>query len=535
MSIGRVQGPALRIVVDREREIRAFKPEPFWQVKLTVDAHGNSLEAMHVSDIFKERNVALDAHKRASVKSANVASVDASRFQQVSPHPFDLTTLQTESYKVFGISPRDTLAIAQSLYLKGLISYPRTSSQQLPASIAVREILSAVGKQSAYKDLVKNLLKKKDLVPNNGSKTDPAHPAIHPTGEPPKALGDRDAKLYDLIVRRTLASFGDPATRETVTVKFDAGGELFVSKGTRTVVQGWHEFYGPHLRFEEEQLPSFNVGESVPVVSVDVLDKETQPPRRFTPASIIKMMEKQNLGTKSTRASIIDTLADRGYIEGQSIQATELGMQMMDVLSEYSPRIIDIELTRHFEDELEEIRSGSKTEAQVLSEAKDVLVAILDEFRAKESTIGADLKKSKDIMVDNARTIGPCPVCSQGTLVLKRSKFGMFVACDRYPECSAAFNIPKNALVKSAGSICETCQHPMIKVIKARRRPEEICLNPLCPKKEQPEAPPDACPKCGKSLVLRKSVYGAFYGCSGYPHCRYTGKSANRYAKKTED
>ncbi|MFH1649271.1 MAG: DNA topoisomerase I [Candidatus Woesearchaeota archaeon] len=526
LTSGRVQGPALKILVDREREIQAFKSEPFWQVQLTADAKGKELVAMHEQDKFQDKKLASKVHKNADQKTCSVLDVNASRFEQAPPTPFDLTSLQTEAYKVAGISPKDALAIAQTLYLKGLISYPRTSSQQLPSSLQLRDIISNLKLQAPYKELASMLLAKKDLTPNNGKKTDPAHPAIHPTGEKPGALHGRDEKIYDLIVRRTLATFGDPATRETVTLILDSGGEKFVAKGTRTVQLGWHVFYGPHLRFSEDQLPGVKKGEVLKVISVELLEKETQHPKRYTPASIIKQMEKLNLGTKSTRAATIDTLGNRGYIEGQPMKATELGLQTIEVLEKYVPEIIDIELTRHFEDELEEIREKKKTEDQVLDEAKEFLTRILGSFKKKEKTIGEELKKSSDIMRDLQRTVGPCPVCKEGTLVMKRGKFGQFIACDKYPDCTATFGIPSTSLVKPTGKVCETCQHPIVNIIKKRSRPQEICINPLCPTKEQPKIDDGRkCPKCSKNLVLRKSVYGAFYGCSGYPKCRYTERT----------
>ncbi len=528
LSIGRVQGPALQIIVQREQEITAFKPQPFWQLQLNGEVKNGNIIALHEKDKFWDRKEADLVYAKAKGGDGVVAEVKRDEFQQQPPWPFDLTTLQTEAYRCFSAPPKATLEIAQELYTSGLISYPRTSSQQLPPTIGYGKILAALSQQQDYNALCKRLLKKSPLNPNNGKKTDPAHPAIYPTGLKPKNLDKRSGKVYDLIARRFLATFADAATRETMTVKIGVKGELFVAAGTRTKVKGWHEFYGPYAKFKDEELPLVTKGEAVAVKKLELLAKETKPPARYTQASIIKELEKRNLGTKSTRAEIIDTLYKRGYAAGRAIEATGLGIKIIETLGKYSPEIIDEELTRHFELEMEEIQDGKKKGEEVLEEAKDVLVKILDGFKKKEKGIGEELFEATKESETKENTIGPCPACKTGTLMMKRGKFGRFIACSSYPDCKTTFKLPATGMIKALEKECETCKHPMITVIKSAKRPQDVCINPDCPSKVSETAQEQLkqnenqkCAKCGEGkMVVRRSIYGSFLGCDRFPKCR---------------
>ncbi|MEK6857051.1 MAG: DNA topoisomerase I, partial [Nanoarchaeota archaeon] len=251
LSTGRVQGPALKIIVDREKEIKVFKSVPFWQISLNGTANNKPIEAWHKEDKFWEQQKADSVIKNTKgQKEGKISDVKKNQFNQLPPAPFDLTTLQTESYRCFGIKPKDTLDLAQELYTAGLISYPRTSSQQLPPAIGFANILKQLEKQQKYSALAKELLKKKSLKPANGKKSDPAHPALYPTGFSGE-LGGRQAKIYDIIVKRFLATFSDPAIRETVQAEINVNKESFLASGTRTITKGWHAFYAPYVKLEE--------------------------------------------------------------------------------------------------------------------------------------------------------------------------------------------------------------------------------------------------------------------------------------------
>jgi DNA topoisomerase-1 len=535
LSSGRVQGPALKIIVDKEKDISEFKSEPYWELELLGDVKAGKIDAFHKENPFWNKEKASNVLNKVSPeKKGKVKNVKKSEFRQSPPFPFDLTTLQTEAYRTHGISPSITLNLAQTLYLDGAISYPRTSSQQLPPAIGYPKIIKDISKQEKYVNECGSLLKKTQLKPNNGAKTDPAHPAIYPTGAMPTVKG-RELMVYDLIVRRFLATFGEPAVRETVEIEIDVKEEVFIAKGTRTKEKGWHDLYGKYATQKEEELPKTEIGEEVKITSISMLDKQTQPPKRYTQASIIKELEKKNLGTKSTRATIVDNLFHRGYATDKPIRATGLGIRTVATLEKYCPEILDEELTRNFEIEMDQIREDKKKEEEVLGEAREVLTKTLSRFKKNEKEIGKELAEATKETEHDMAQVGACPICS-GNLMLKKGKFGRFIACDNYPKCSITFKLPSNALFKTSAKICEKCKHPMITIIRAKKAPQDLCINPECKSKEieNQESRKEAaqiesgaiekkCPKCetGK-LVLRRSIYGSFYGCSTYPKCRHT-------------
>lgn len=544
LSIGRVQGPALKILVDREKEIKEFKPVKFWQIQLLGKIKSHPIEAWHEKDKFWEEGECNQALKKAKGHDGTVKEVSRSEFSQLPPPPFDLTTLQTESYRVFGISPKQTLSIAQELYLGGFISYPRTSSQKLPPTLGLKKILQEMSKQAAYKRLADLVLATK-MVPRQGAKEDPAHPAIYPTGESGD-LKPQEKKVYDLIVKRFFACFGETAIRETVKVDIDVNGELFVAKGTSTTKKGWHIFYEPYVKQEEITLPQVTEGDAVKVDKLVKHDKETQPPKRYTPASIIKELEKRGLGTKATRAAIIDSLYTRNYVTGKSLQATELGIQTIDIIGKYCPEIVDEELTKRFEAEMDEIRTAKSTPHKVIESAKEELTKILGKFKRTEKEIGKELAESFRETQNEENQIGPCTKCNSGTLRLIHSKKTRqrFIACDKYPDCKNIFNIPQTGKIQGAGTQCPDCGMPMVKIIK--KKAQVLCINQDCKskklkdtyaRKESKEMEKgiveEECPKCKEGvLVVRKSVYGTFLGCSRFPKCRYTQRMPSEPLKE---
>lgn len=481
MSIGRVQGPSLKILAEREKDIKSFVPVPFWQIELKT----GKLDAWHAEDKFWEKKKAEKVMDKTKGERAYVDNVDAKQFNQEPPNPFDLTALQLAAYKHLGISPKDSLAIAQELYTNSYISYPRTSSNQFPHSIGYEKIIKALSKQKEYAGLCLDLLKRKELKPNNGDKTDPAHPAIYPTGEVPEGLNDKERKVYDLIVRRTLATFGDPALRETVTVAIDVNNEKFVARGTRTVEKGWHVYYGKYADFEENELPKLKAKEELKVNGIHMHDCETQPPKRYTPASIIKELEKRNLGTKATRSQIIENLFERNYLTGQAIEVTDLGLKTIDTLDKYCPDILDEKMTRQFEDDMEEIRNRKATSEAILANAKNILTSILSKFKVHEMKIGKELMEANKETMEIESTVGKCDKCG-GALKIKYSKrfHSRFIACSSYPECKNTFSLPYG-LPKPTDKRCPDCGYPIVLVIRAGKRPFDYCINKQCPKKQE--------------------------------------------------
>lgn len=523
LSIGRVQGPSLKIIVDREREIASFKPQKYWQIQLIGTAKEKRIEAWHIKDKFwnkDEVNKVMEILKNQDKGVVNKIEIKELKIKPVVP--FDLTTLQVEAYKCFGIKPNTTLKIAQELYVNGYISYPRTSSQQLPPKIGYKKILTAISKQLRYKKLCESLLAKERLYPNNGKKTDPAHPAIFPTGLAPKVSGNF-LKIYDIIVKRFLATFGDIALRESIKITIDVKEELFVAKGTRTKKEGWFSYYHPYIKLEEIELPQLKKNDMITIKKIKLHEKETQPPKRYSPASIVKELAKRNLGTKATRAEIIETLFKRGYIQGEkAIKATELGIKTIETLERFCPRILDEKLTRHFEEEMELIRANKKQKEYVLEEAKNFIVKVIEDFKKHETEIGKNLKEGHLKTQKELTTLGKCPNCD-GSLVIKKGKFGKFVSCSNYPNCKIAISLPK--AVKPTNKICEICSYPIVK-----SKGKTFCINPKCSSKDinpnqikEIENNKVMCPKCKKGyLVVKTSLYGKFLACSNYPKCKYT-------------
>ena len=484
MSSGRVQGPALKIIVDKEKEIQKFKPVPYWQLQLLGEIKSKTLEFFHEKIRFDKEIEASEIYKRIKGFDGKVDEIKKSKTAIKPPSPFDLTSLQMEAYRVFKMQPKNTLENAQNLYLAGLISYPRTSSQQLPESINYKEIISKISKQNDYKEVCKNLLSMKDLKPNNGIKIDKAHPAIHPTGEIPEQLSKEVHNLYDLIVRRTLASFSVPAIRELITLKIEVKNEIFVTSGSRTESKGWLEIYSRFNPYKEEEVPDTKVGDDVKVIELNLLSKETQPPKRYTPASIIKKLEQLGLGTKATRSSIIETLFDRNYVHNESIEATSLGIKTVETLEKYCSEIIDEKLTRHFEEEMEQIQEEKKKKEEVIEEAKIVLIKMFKHFKENEAKIGKSLYEANQETLNIQTIVGKCYEC-EGSLKINYSKKNKsyFISCNKYPDCKAIFSIPKYALPKPSGKFCDECNYPVLKMIRKGKRPYEFCINKNCKKK----------------------------------------------------
>ena len=483
LSTGRVQGPSLKILAEREIEINKFKSEPFWELESIGD-----ITSKHEKGMFwKEEEVKKIHNKIKKEKKAVVDSIKKSEFPQAPPFPFDLTSLQLEAYRSLRINPKDTLEIAQELYSASYISYPRTSSNQLPPSINVKKILTDLSKQKEYKELCEELIRENKLTPNNGKKQDPAHPAIHPTGVMPKKLDGRQSKIYDLIVRRTLASLAESAKRETQTVKLIIKNEPFITKGTRTIEKGWHKFYGRHNPHKEEELPKLTEKQEIKVKKINLLAKETQPPKRYTPASIIKELEKRELGTKATRSAIIESLYNRNYVKDQSLEVTDLGLKTVETLDKYCPEILDEKMTRDLEEDMEEIRAGKETKEKVIDRAKRDLDKILKHFKENEIKIGKELSVANQETLEKESIVGKCPECKKNDLRIMYSRRfkSYFVACSGYPKCKTTFSLPNYALPKPTDKLCEECKSPLVLMIRKGKRPYEYCINKQCPKKEE--------------------------------------------------
>jgi DNA topoisomerase-1 len=525
LSTGRVQGPTLKLVVDREREIQSFKPKKYWQLELKGELNDEKLSATHEKERFSDEKEVDSIRDKTKGKNGLIKDVKKEEKIVIPPYAFDLTTLQIETYKTTGIGPKQALSAAQNLYLGGYISYPRTSSQKLPPTIGYKKIITALQSNDEYSEICIELLVK-SLRPSQGSKQDPAHPAIYPTGRTPKSLKNNEKKVYDIIVRRFLSAFGESAKRIHTTLKIGVEKEPFKAIGKLTVEKGWYAYYKKYLRVRETELPKAKKGDEVKVEEILKHEKETEPPKRYNQATIIKELEKRNLGTKSTRAQIVDTLYRRGYIKGARLEATIMGIKVVDTLDEYSPKMVDEELTRNIEEDMQKIREEKKTKDLVIEENKTLLKNVLSNFKKHEKQIGKKLADAQ-AEVEKQESIGVCPICKEGKLLMKRGKFGRFIACDQYPECKQTYKIPKSGFIEPSGNKCSECKTSSIFIKFKGRKKQEVCINDKCPSKqnsvEQEEE--KLCSKCKKgTLKLRTSMYGSFYGCSNYPKCKHTEK-----------
>lgn len=477
MSIGRVQGPALAIVAKKEKEISAFVSKPYWEVKCTAkeivfeNTHGRYEKK-------EEAQAALAASKSPGI----VKKVEKKSFQQSPPFPFDLTSLQVEAYRLFGFAPARTLEYAQTLYEASLISYPRTSSQKLSSKLNLKRIIESLSKNPAYEKSAKGLLSEGRIVPFEGKKEDPAHPAIHPTGMMGSA-GEKEMKLYDLIAKRFLSCFAKPAVREAQKIEIAAGSEAYSASGTRTVTPEWFAIYAPYVKLEDETLPPFSEGESVLLSNFKMDEKKTQPPKRYTAASIISELERLGLGTKATRATIIETLFKRGYVEGTSLKATPFGMAVYDLLAKVAPEILDEEMTRNIEDEMEKIQDG-ENEKKAVEDGKRVLDAILKKFDGKERDIGFELRAGLMQKESGDSMLGKCVKCGGSLRVIKSRLGKQFVGCSGYPKCTATYPLPQAAKIVSLNKACEKCGTPMIRVLRKGKKPFEMCIDPNCETKK---------------------------------------------------
>jgi len=483
MSIGRVQGPALKLIVDKEKEIKKFVPKQYWQIfiEILTNIGSTTILLKHNKDIFDKSE--LKKFENLKGKTASVETKD--KDQNIPPgEPFNLTTLQTEAYKFYGITPSKTLQIAQGLYLAGLISYPRTSSQKLPASIGYKDILDKISKSFKAEKLIKH------KTPMEGKKSDPAHPSIYPTGQTQILSGD-DKKIYNLIATRFLGLFCEDAIITNRKISAEVEKLKFSTLGKTIKKKSWMEIYPSKLK--EDKIPKIN-GEKE-ILNTKTEEKETQPPKRFSPASIVSEMEKRNLGTKATRSNILETLYDRGYIEGQSITATPLGISLIDTLEKYSPIIIDEKLTEEFETDMEKIQDENKKENQlkkeekIIDNAKSTITKISEDFKKSQNKIGSELIDANIQFREKQKIenrLIQCPKCKKGHLAINYSKKTRryFIGCDAYPDCTNTFPLPPNGMIKKTDKVCEECGYPKLIRTSKGKRPWIFCFNPACPTNE---------------------------------------------------
>ncbi|MDG6983013.1 MAG: DNA topoisomerase I [Nitrososphaerota archaeon] len=482
VSIGRVQGPTLRFLADREREIREFVPTPYWKISGVFDVNGKKVAAAYAQEKIRTSAAAKRIREDCLGEGAVVASVKRRMVQVGPPPPFDIGELQKEVYRIFGISPSRTLQIAERLYLGALISYPRTGSQKLPPSLNLRGIVAGISKFQEYSRIADEILRS-GAKPVQGPKSDPAHPAIHPTGEKPRhPLGRFESSIFDLVVRRFLAAFGASARRELVDVTIMVGSHKFVASGGRTVFQGWMDHYGRYAGYRDKEILQISEGDRLLTSSVDAEEKFELKPNRYNPGSLLEKMEREEIGTKATRADIIATLVDRGYVSGENMEVSELGFVVIDVMERFAPTIVGTGLTRKIEEKLEVVEDAGSGEAMILRETIRTIADQLSVLGAEEDALGKEIGSALEMTTAKQFVLGRCPVCKSGELrlITSRATGKRFAGCSNYPSaCRASSPLPQKGTIKVLKA-CDDCSWPVISVT-GRGRPWRLCINQDCP------------------------------------------------------
>ncbi len=515
LSVGRVQSPTLALIVDREKEILGFVPEPFWELVARFEK-GIEFEARHTKGRFWEKKEATDTlEKVQSAESGRVKEFEAGKELRRPPAPFDTTTFLLEANRRGYSAPR-AMKIAESLYTKGLISYPRTDNTVYPKTLALRRILEKLKDSSLSKE-AKEILALKKLKPTRGKKFSTDHPPIHPVAgaRRTKLRGD-NWKIYELVVRRFLATLAPDMVLNTSKATLDINGEEFEASGTQILDRGWQKYYH-YLEVRERDLPVLEIGEDVELKEVNLEEKETKPPSRFTQGYLLREMEHLGLGTKSTRHEIIQKLIGREYIEGKYLRPTDAGIALINTLEEHANQIAKPEMTKILEEDMLNIARGQKNLEEVVQESQDMLVDTLDVLEAHKQAIGEEIRGA----LQNQNLIGKCNKCGGDLRILRSRKGSKFIGCSNYPDCTVTHTLPRGA--KRTDDVCSVCGAPKISVPHGRTR-DVICVDSGCPSRRLGK-----CISCGGDMLVKHSKKGRFLGCSNYPDCTNTVWSIPRY------
>ena len=525
-SAGRVQTPTLALVVERERERMAFKPEDYWVI-FGEASHGEDdpFKVSHTTARFWDKDAADAAYANvAEAKEARVTAVERKSRTQRPPAPFNTTSLQAAA-AAEGISPARTMRLAESLYMDGLISYPRVDNTVYPSSLDLKDCVRTISKVPQYAPTCKALLSQPKLTATRGKQETTDHPPIYPTGAAdPEKLQPAAWKLYNLIARRFLATLMGPATIEGTKVTFDVNGEPFQASGNVLANPGFRSIY-PYGLKKDDQLPELHEGDVCDVEKMDLLAKQTEPPARYSQGKLIQEMEKRGLGTKSTRASIIDTLYQRKYLKNDPCEPSQLGMAIIDALNTYAPRITTPEMTSELEDDMTKVAEGTDTQTQVVTHSRALLAGMMDGLIEHTE----DLSEAIADAVTADAKIGVCPKCGRDLVVKTSAKTrGSFAGCMGWPDCDVTYPLPQGRIeaLEGEAAVCPDCGAPRIKVQPFRQKAYETCINPACPTNREPDVEVGVCHACAEAgrtgkLIAHKSERTGkrFIRCTNYDDC----------------
>jgi DNA topoisomerase I len=492
LSVGRVQSPTLGLIVEREMERRAHVPKPFWELFAKFQHPDGSFEAHHATDKFWEKAEA-EAALAGTSSPGTVKSVTARKNTRKPPTPYNTTAFSTDASSRLGITPASAMRIAEDLYMDGFISYPRTDNTVYPPSLPVRELVSSLVRVKEF-SAAAGLLDG-ELQATRGKKETTDHPPIYPTQAiHPGALDGPKKRVYELVVRRFLATFSPPMITESTRADIEAGSETYFVRGSVVVDPGYAAIY-TYARSSDEEIPALVEGQTLPLDGEPwLLDKETQPPSRISQAKLIEMMEERGLGTKATRADIIQKLFDRGYVYSNPPIPSETGVAMYEAFKKYVPRMATHEMTAQLEEEMDRIAGGQMTKGEVVGDSRDLLHRTWTEIDGSREDLAKVIWKG----MDEDRILGPCKVCEEAgrtkedgspnmLRIIRAKKSGKrFVGCSGWvaddPEsCDQTFPLPQRGDVFRLEDRCSICeQTPRLKVVPFRGRPWNLCLNDDC-------------------------------------------------------
>ncbi len=461
LSAGRVQSPLLAILVQREREIQAFKPMQYFEIKAQLK---NSFEfsAKHEKGRIWDKSEAQAIIAKLG-KEGVVVESKREKLRDKPPAPFNTTEFLSAA-AALGISTSTAMNIAEDLYIHGYISYPRTDNTVYPASVDCRAIISML-RESDLGEYARALLAKEELKPSRGRREATDHPPIHPTSAARRnELSAEHWKIYELITRRFLATFAEPAEWDLIKLAIDINQEKFHASGRKIAELGWRWFYPYHMP-EERLLPALNVNDKVSVEKVELLERQTEPPPRYTQGRLIKLMEELGLGTKSTRHEIIAKLYARGYIHGNPIKPTKTAFAVVSVLENYAQLIAKPEMTSKLEKDMDKIAEGKVKEEAVVDESRSILQSVFKNLGERKLEITSSLKQGTRA----DKIAGTCSKCG-GELLVRRSKKGRFIGCAGYPSCEFILPLPRYGRVIFEDEKCSIHGINKVKISMKGRR-----------------------------------------------------------------
>lgn len=481
LSVGRVQSPTLKLIIDREKERLAFKVKPYWEVKALFEKDKSEFEAEHKKGKFWNKE---EAEKVLEKKTNECKVVNVEKTERIlkKPAPFNTTEFLRAAVSI-GFGAGKAMELAESLYIKGFISYPRTDNTVYPKTINLKNILKEIGKVSEFSKDVSKILAQKEITPSRGAKETKDHPPIYPVAAVEKGkLSAYEWKIYELVCRRFMATLSEDAKTENLTVEIHMKDEPFIARGQIYLKKGWKEFY-PYSKTVEVILPLLHKGDIVILKKLEMLAKETQPPAHYSQSSILKLMEENGLGTKSTRHSIIQKLYFRKYISGQkAVVPNRIAFAVIDSLERHSNKVVEPKMTAELEKEMDEIAAGNKPKQDVVKESREFLLEILDELIKNKDKIGQDLRKA----LREDSIVGKCDKenCS-GDLIIRAGKTGKrFLGCSNYPRCTNSYPLPQKGKLTIPGKICGHCGKHMVKVA-GKRYSFEMCIDMNCKSKDE--------------------------------------------------